>query len=415
MSKLSGRNLRLKVERESLFRWLMIFLLVAGLGGVWAIAQSATNNPPVTVTNKPSALLNDIERLEGRYLTFGLDRIDVLNDIVILGQPLWKYAASSIYILLAFYVSKLIDWVTRVWLKKIAARTGTRLHELLLELLEGPFKIVVFVVFLNIGLNVFDWPSSVKLYLSKALILVVAGSLAYLAIKVVNLLLDLWRAHTAHEADRQFNDQLFSMLRKSLNTFVIVVAVMMAAQNIGINITAAITSLSIGALAVGLAAQDTLANLFGAVAVFADKPFRIGDQIKLDGIEGVVEDVGLRSTRVRNPEGHVIAIPNKTIGNAAITNLTRRTNIKTVMNLVLSHALPSEKIKRVLALLGEIYRGHPMTQQAWISFNQFSGANLNVMIVHWWKGTDYEKYLAGMQEMNLAVKERFDAEGISLA
>jgi len=415
MSKLSGGNLRLRVEREALFRWLMVFLLVAAVGGMWAIAQPATNKPPVTATNQPSAFLKDVERMEGQYLTFGLDRIEVLNDIVIFGQPLWKYVASLIYILLAFYVSKLIDFVTRVWLKKIAARTGVRLHDLLLDVLEGPIKIVVFVLFLNIGLNIFDWPPKVKLYLSKALILVVAASLTYLAIKSVNLLLDLWRAHTAHEADRQFNDQLFSVLRKSLNTFVIVVAIMMAAQNIGINITAAITSLSIGALAVGLAAQDTLANLFGAVAVFADKPFRIGDQIKLDSIEGVVEDVGLRSTRVRNAEGHVVAIPNKTVGNAAITNLTRRTNIKTVMNLVLPHALPAEKIKRALALLGEIYRGHSMTQQAWISFNQFSGANLNVMIIHWWKGNDYEKYLAGMQEMNLAVKERFDAEGIGMA
>ena len=76
---------------------------------------------------------------------------------------------------------------------------------------------------------------------------------------------------------------------------------------------------------------------------------------------------------------------------------------------------PTAKIKRALALLEEIFRSHPMTQQALISLNQFAGANLNVMIVHWWKGTDYEKYLAGMQEMNLAVKERFDAEGISLA
>jgi len=415
MSKLSGRNLRLKVKRGPLFHCLIMLLLVAALGGMWAIAQAATNKQPVSATNQPSPLSKKVERLEGQYLTFGLDRIDVLNEIVVFGQPLWKYLASLVYILLAFYVSKLIDWVTRVWLKKVAARTGLRLHDLLLEVLEGPIKIVVFVLFLNIGLNIFDWPANVKLYLSKALILIVAAALTYLAIKIVNLLLDLWRAHTAHEADRQFNDQLFSVLRKGLNTFVIVVAIMMAAQNIGINVTAAITSLSIGALAVGLAAQDTLANLFGAVAVFADKPFRIGDQIKLDSIEGVVEDVGLRSTRVRNPEGHVVAIPNKTVGNAAITNLTRRTNIKTVMNLVLPHALPAEKIKRALTLLGEIYRGHSMTQQAWISFNQFAGANLNVMIVHWWKGTDYEKYLAGMQEMNLAVKERFDEEGIGLA
>ena len=84
-------------------------------------------------------------------------------------------------------------------------------------------------------------------------------------------------------------------------------------------------------------------------------------------------------------------------------------------NLVLPHSLPTAKIKRALALLEEIFRSHPMTQQALISLNQFAGANLNVMIVHWWKGTDYEKYLAGMQEMNLAVKERFDAEGIGFA
>ena len=80
-------------------------------------------------------------------------------------------------------------------------------------------------------------------------------------------------------------------------------AVLVTAQNLGINITAAITSLSIGGLAVGLAAQDTLANLFGAVAVFVDKPFRVGDVIKLDGAEGTVETIGLRSTRVRNPDG----------------------------------------------------------------------------------------------------------------
>jgi MscS family membrane protein len=240
-------------------------------------------------------------------------------------------------------------------------------------------------------------------------------SLTYLAIKIVNLLMDLWRARAAHEVDRKFNDQLFSALRKGLNTFIVILGVLVAAQNLGVNITAALTSLSIGALAVGLAAQDTLANLFGAVAVFADKPFRIGDQIKLDAIEGVVEDVGLRSTRVRSPEGHVVAIPNKMIGNAAITNMNRRPSIKTVLNLPLSRSLPSEKIKRALTLLEKIYRNHPMTQQALVSFNQFSGANLNVMIVHWWKGTDYEKYLAGLQEMNLAVKEQFDAEGISLA
>jgi MscS family membrane protein len=229
------------------------------------------------------------------------------------------------------------------------------------------------------------------------------------------VLLRIWRQRHAREADRKFNDQLFWVIRVSLNTFTIVVAILVTAQNMSIDITAAIASLSIGGLAVGLAAQDTLANLFGAVAVFVDKPFRVGDQIKLDGAEGVVETVGLRSTRVRNSEGHLIAVPNKTMGNATITNITQRPNIKTVMNFALPHSLPNDKIKRALTLLGEIYRHHPMTQDVWVSFNQFTGANLNIQVVHWWKGTDYQKYLAGIQEMNLAVKDRFDAEGIPFA
>ncbi len=405
----------MKVKFDSLFRGLMLGLLLTLAWGLCAGAQPTTNSASVAATNKPSALVRSVEQLDQHYLTFGLDRIAPLRESMLLGQPLWKYLASLIYVLLAFYVSRFIDLVTRVWLKKLAASTETKLDDLLLELLKGPIKVVVFVLLLNLGLNIFQWPETVKSYLSKGLIVVVAGALTYLAVKVVNLLLEIWRTRTGHEGDRAFNEQLFSFIRKSLDAFIIVVAVLVTAQNLGINITAVITSLSIGGLAVGLAAQDTLANLFGAVALFADKPFREGDQIKLDGAEGVVEAIGLRSTRVRHPEGHLVAVPNKTMGNAIITNLTKRSSIKTVMNLVLAHDLTTEKVKRALELLREIYRSHSMTQDVWISFNQFAGRSLNLMIVHWWKGTDYQKYLAGMQELNLTIKERFDAERITLA
>jgi MscS family membrane protein len=403
----------MKVKFETVFRGVILLLFLALAWSVWAGAQESTNT--VAQPKKPSALVTTIERSQGHYLTFGLDRVPLLKDNEVLGEPIWKYLASLIYILMAFYAAKLIDLVTRVWLRKLAAKTETKLDDLMLELLRGPIKVVVFVVLVHIGLNVFEWPDRARLYLSKALIVFVAGSLTWLAIKIVNLLLNVWRLRTAQEKNRKFNDQLFSVLRKSINAFIIIVAVLVTAQNIGITITAAITSLSIGGIAVGLAAQDTLANLFGAVAVYADKPFVIGDQIKLDVGEGIVEDVGLRSTRIRNPDGHLIAIPNKTVGNAAVTNISKRSSIRTVMNLALPGALPGKKLKRALALLEEIYRSNPMTQDVWVSFNQFAGTNLNIMVVHWWKGTDYQQYLAGMQALNLEVKERFDAEQIGTA
>ncbi len=410
----------MKPRFETLYRGCLVFLLLLAGWSLWAGAQAATNAPtttntPAATTNRPSGLARTFEEATAHPLTFKLDEVPFLQKHAFLGEPAWKYVASLLYILLAFYAAKLIDWVTKVWFKRLALRTETKLDDLLLDLLHGPIKVVVFVVLLEVGLNLFDWSPTAKLYLSKGLVLVVASSLTYLGVKITLLLLDVWKARTAHETDRRFNEQLFSFIRKSLTFFIIIVAVLVTAQNLGVNITAAITSLSIGGLAVGLAAQDTLANLFGAIAVLVDKPFHVGDFIKVDIAEGQVEAVGLRSTRVRSADGYLFSVPNKTVGNAVISNLSQRGTMRTVMNFPLSRNLPKEKIERALALLAEVYRGHALTQEAWISFNQFTGGNINLQVIHWWKVTDYQKYLAGMQEMNLAIKSRFDAEGIQFA
>src|SRR5206468_745715 len=212
--------------------------------------------------------------------------------------------------------SKFLDFLTRVWLKRWAERTATKFDDLVLEVLNGPIKIIAFVIFLRIGLEVFIWPPMVQAVLTKGFTIVIAWTLTYMALKFVDLVMGYWRQRAKPEQDRGFEDQLFPVIRKSLKVFIVVVGVLVTLDNIGVNVTAAIASLSIGGLAIGLAAQDTLANLFGAVAVYMDKPFRLGDRIKLEGVEGNVEAIGLRSTRVRNVEGYLVAIPNKIMGNA---------------------------------------------------------------------------------------------------
>ena len=349
------------------------------------------------------------------WLTFGLDRIPFLSTHKALGVPLWQYCASLIYIFLEFYVSKIADYLTRVWLKRWAERTETKFDDLLLELLNGPVKIIAFVIFLRIGLEVFSWPSLAQTILTKSFIVIVSITLTYTAMKFVDLVMGYWKHKTKADSDRAFDEQLFPIVRKSLKVFIIVVAALVTLANVGVDITAAIASLSIGGLAIGLAAQDTLANLFGAVAVFVDKPFRIGDRIKLNDVDGTVESIGLRSTRVRNLEGHLITIPNKTMGNASITNITRRPNIKTEMNIGVTYDTSAEKVRRAIQILEEVYRGHSMTSDLIVSFNKFADSSLNILVLHWWKGLDAKAYLAGMQELNLKVKERFDDEGINMA
>jgi MscS family membrane protein len=358
-------------------------------------------------------LIVDNDARVAAWLTFGLDRVEFLRG-TFLDIPLWQYVASIIYIFLAFYVSRLLDHLIRGQLKKWAEKSKTRFDDLLLDLLRGPIKVVSFVILLHLGLRIFSWPQWFEEFLSAGLKVVVACSLTYLALKIVDLVSHYWKGRSTEE-DKDFNEQLLPIIRNTVKVFVVVVAVLLTLQNLGLNITSLIASLSIGGLALSLAAQDTLANLFGAVAVLMDKPFRVGDRIQLDSIDGVVESIGLRSTRVRSADGHLVAIPNKTVGNATITNVARRPNIRTLMNIGLTYDTPTDRVKQAVALLEEVFRGHPMTQDVWISFNKFADSALNIQVIHWWNGTDYKRYLEGMHELNLRVKERFDRAGLDFA
>ncbi|MEI6785739.1 MAG: mechanosensitive ion channel family protein [Verrucomicrobiota bacterium] len=348
------------------------------------------------------------------WLTFGLDHVPGLG-LAVMGNPVWQYLAFLIYVLLAFYVSKLLDYLIQVQLRKWAAKTETKLDDLILDLLRGPVKVIAFVTLLHVGLRLFAWPEWTSMFISNALKIIVAGSLTYIAIKFVDLSIGLWQQRTQTSQEGLLDYQLFPIMRKSLKIFVVVVAVLVTSQNLGMNVTGLLASLSIGGLAVGLAAQDTLSNLFGAVAIFADKPFRVGDRIQLDTVDGTVEAIGLRSTRVRNLDGYLVTIPNKNMANANIVNVSKRPNIKTVMNVGLTYDTPAERVQQAVRIIEEIFRPHPKTADLLIGFNKFESSSLNILVVHWWNSTDYKEYLGGLQQLNLELKRRFDAEGIDFA
>jgi MscS family membrane protein len=402
----------MKTRLGILLKPLLSIATVLLLWSLWtqAQAQPATNAPAASaqVDSGPA------ER-PAVWLTFGLDRIEVLQHQPFAGIPLWQFIASFIYIFLSFYVSKFLDNFIRERVRNWAKKTATNLDDLLIDLVRGPVKIISFVILLHIGMQVYAWPEALAGFFSKALKIVVACSLTYVVLKAIDLIMGVWQQRSTTPENEQFGKQLLPLIRKTMKVFGVIVAALVTSQNLGLNVTGLIASLSIGGLALGLAAQDTLGNLFGAVAILADKPFNVGDRIQLDSIDGSVESIGFRSTRVRNLDGHLVTVPNKTMGNATITNVTRRPNIKTVMNIGLTYDTPADTVKRAGVILQEIFKPHPMTVDLIISFNKFESASLNVLVVHWWNSTDYKAYLLGIQDLNLEIKRRFDAEKINFA
>src|SRR5678816_2097863 len=182
----------MKLKFETAVRWCTAVLLVGLFWSIWANAQIKSTNAPAATSTNSTRLLSALSELDQDYLTFGLDKWEFLREHTLFGEPYWKYLASLIYIFLAFYLSKFFDYLTRVWLRKLTSKTETKFDDFLLDLLNGPIKVVVFVVLLFIGLDVFRWPASVQLFLSKGLIVIVAVSLTYLSIKLVDAALGYW-------------------------------------------------------------------------------------------------------------------------------------------------------------------------------------------------------------------------------
>jgi MscS family membrane protein len=410
------------------FQWFYrVSLAVLFISVCWSVwAQTvATNSVPAAAAKREIPPTNSTtaeavadfckEHLPASVLSFANQHLSFLVHQTFFGQPLWKYPASLLFIALAFGVARLLNYIANHWLKRLAARTQTKYDDLILELVRGPVEVVAFVIFLHIGLSIFDWPPSAQIFFAHALIIVVACSITFVALKVVDLLLGLWREKVVSPQDKVFANQLIPLISKSAKIAIVVAAALLTAENLNWEIKSLLAGLSVGGLALGLAAQDTVANLFGAVAVFLDKPFYVGDRIKVENTEGAVELIGLRSTRIRSLDGYLVTVPNKMMGNAIITNLSRRPSIRTEMNFGLPYDTTTEQVKRATVLLEEIFRANPKTLDLLISFNKFTDSTLNILVTHVWNGTDSKVYFAEMQEMNLQIKRRFEAEKIEFA
>ena len=410
-----------------LLRRAWLVLCVAGMAGAvgWSVLGQGTvgagggSTPAGSVlTNAPFAggdVAREFVRTHRTELSFGLNHVEALQ-AMLLGVPLWEYVATLLYLALAFGLAKGLDILVKTRLRAWAAKTENQWDDVVVGLADGPVKVVVFVMLLNVGLHLFDWPKEVQVYVSRLGFIGVALSLVYVSLKAVDGVAHAWSARLPDDGDRAFQKHFIVLMGKGAKILLVGIALLTLLQNLGVNITAILGSVSVLGLALGLAAQDTVSNLFGAVAVFMDRPFKVGDRIKVGAdVDGVVEEMGLRATRVRTADGFVVTIPNKTVGSNTVTNISARRFVRGVFDYGLVYDLSSDRLQRASELLREIYGRHPQTQEVLVHFNRFADSALNINVVWLWKGTEWPLYVRAVEQLQLEVKKRFDAEGLEFA
>lgn len=237
----------------------------------------------------------------------------------------------------------------------------------------------------------------------------------YQFVHVMDARLSQW----ADSTESTIDDILVPLFGKTLRIFIVILAGIIVIQNLtGVQIGPLLASLGIGGLAVALAAKDSIANFFGTLTILFDKPFQVGERIVIDNYDGVVEDVGFRSTRIRLLTGHLVTIPNEKVVNSGLENIGKRPNLRWLNNIGITYDTPPEKIERAVAIIREIIADHEGMHPDFpprVYFNGFNDWSLNILVLAWYHPPEYWDFQEWVQRTCLEITRRFSAEGIDFA
>jgi len=265
------------------------------------------------------------------------------------------------------------------------------------------------------GLHQFTLPAALAFWLDtglKAAFTLLSASVAGSAVAVS---FQHWAA-TAHDPqEARTRATLSPVMSKTFRIFFFILAGLLILQNSGYNVAGLLAGLGIGGLAVALAGKETLANLFGSIAVLMDRPFQVGDTIRQGQVEGKVEKIGLRSTRVRTPDGFLVSIPNQNVTTSDVVNLSARPTRRQVFTIGLVYSLSAAQMKQAVEMVREVIAAHPQTADVWVHWKTFGDSSLDIQVVYWSKAMAMKDFLDALQDLNCGIKERLDAAGFGFA
>ena len=224
-----------------------------------------------------------------------------------------------------------------------------------------------------------------------------------------------------HNVFKKRNDDMgqamIPVVRKILKPILFVIVLIVALQNIGLNVSGLLAGLGIGGLAFALAAKDTLANVFGSVAIAFDRPFKVGDLVKLDGEIGTVEDVGLRTTRIRTLDRTVISIPNAKVADTKIENYAPRDRIRMLATLGVQYDTTKEQLQYIVDEMKRCLVAHPMVWQEAFSvrFIGYGASSLDIEMFCYISTTDFNEFTGVQEELLTTFGEIIDRAGAQFA
>ena len=310
----------------------------------------------------------------------------------------------------AILLRRLVTTIIFNLLKRLAAKTETTLDDKLFPALEAPVASFVMVTGIFAALKVLKLSETVDRSIGYGSTVAFSLVIFWGLLRAFNAVLD----HTAEIAkERQMGVAAFMpWIKKTLVALFVVIGVLITIQSLGYNVSTILSGLGIGGLAFALAAQDTIANLFGSLVVAIDQPFKVGETVKVGAHIGTVEEIGLRSTKIRLVDKSLVVIPNKLVSSEAITNLSRFEQV-----IGLSYDTTPDQMTLIVGDIRQLILRETAVDSSsvMVYFRDFSASSLDLWIVYVAQGPDFQQSLALKQRVNLEVMRAVAARGLVFA
>jgi len=324
------------------------------------------------------------------------------------------WAIAFLIILGVYVISKLGYWVFGNIIKKLTARTKTKIDDILVEMLEKPIIMGVTIAGIWYGIHWLSFPDTINDWVNKGFFLVIALIVTWVIARIVDAIIKEYLVPLADKTESDVDDHLIPIVQKGLRYVIWSLGIIVALNNAGYNVGALLAGLGIGGLALAMAAKDTVANIFGGITIFTDKPFKIKDRIIVNGFDGNVEEIGIRSTKLRTLDGRIVTIPNSKFTEGFVENITSEPSRKIKLNIGLVYETSAKQIEKAIELLGEITRNNKSVEETfYTSFNNFGDFSLGILYIYYIKRG--EDIFNVQTEMNLEIKRKFEENKLEMA
>lgn len=323
------------------------------------------------------------------------------------------FAAISIFLLFLLF-RKIFTSIVMGSLQKASKLTKNYYDDKIISALKSP----VSFGFVLIGLHLFFlliFKSTP--FIKNILNMLVIYAIFWAIISVTDSMRGLFR-HTTARFNPDLDKELGDFMLKMLKILIAGIGLGAILQVWSINVTALIASLGLGGLAFALAAKDAASNLFGSFALLADRSIRIGEWIKVGGVEGTVEDIGMRTTKIRSFEKSLFTVPNQIVANSPIENFSRRGARRIKMNVGLTYGTTSSQIQNIVTQIKAMMQSHEDISQddtLLVNFNSFGDSALNIFIYAFIRTSDWAKYLTIQEEIHLKIMKIVEENNCSFA